>query len=188
YELTGLENYKSIALQKNPEIKMYEEKIKKKDKELKLAKLDYNPDFRFFANYSYRQGFRDYVSFGVSFNIPAWKKYRQDRKVIETSLLKSKEEKMYKDIINKINSQLEESFYNANSYYESYKIFDKFLLMQTQKVYESVISEYEVGTKNIFDVLKALNQILDVKMKLIELTANFNISYKNIERLTGEIK
>jgi len=81
FKLTGIENFKSIAKEKNPKIKMYREKIKEKEKEIKLAKLDYNPDFKFFANYSYRQEFRDYVSFGVSFNVPLWQKHRQDRKV-----------------------------------------------------------------------------------------------------------
>lgn len=188
YYLTGLNNYISLALEQNPKLKSYKQKIKAKKEELKLAKLDYKPDFRFFTTYSYREQFRDYISFGVSFNLPVWKKYRQDKKVIETSLLLNKEKDMYKDLENKIKSQIEESFYNANSFYESYKIFKDYLLTQTKSVYESVIDEYKVGTKNIFDVIKALNQILNVKMKLIEITANFNISYKNIEKLTGEIK
>ncbi|RMA97754.1 TolC family protein [Hydrogenothermus marinus] len=188
YYLTGLNNYISLALEQNPKLKSYKQKIKAKKEELKLAKLDYKPDFRFFTTYSYREHFRDYISFGVSFNLPVWKKYRQDKKVIETSLLLNKEKDMYKDLENKIKSQIEESFYNANSFYESYKIFKDYLLTQTKSVYESVIDEYKVGTKNIFDVIKALNQILNVKMKLIEITANFNISYKNIEKLTGEIK
>ncbi|WP_297454509.1 TolC family protein [Persephonella sp.] len=188
YELKDLENLKKLVLQKNPQIKIFKARIDKRNKELKLAKSEYKPDFKFFANYSYRQGFKDYVSLGVSFNLPVWKKYRQNKKVLEMAYFKSKEERLYKDVKNKIISQLEESFYNANSYYDSYKIFDGYLLFQSQKVYESVISEYQVGKKNIFDVVKALNQILDVKIKLVELIANFNISYKNIEKLTGEIK
>ena len=188
FELDNLEKFKAVAKEKNPELKVYKRKIEVKNKELKLAKLDYKPDFKFFANYSYRNGYYDYVSVGVSFNIPVWKKSRQDRKVLEITSLKSKEERNYQDVINRINSQLEESFYNGKSFYESYKIFNDYLLIQTKNVYESVISEYQVGRKNIFDVLKALNQILDVKIKMIELTAKFNISYQRINKLIGEIK
>ncbi len=188
FKLKNLENFKTIAQEKNPELNIYKKRVEVKNKELKLAKLDYKPDFKFFANYSYRNGYYDYVSVGVSFNLPVWKKNRQDRKILEISSLKAKEQKEYQNLVNRINFQLEESFYNANSNYESYKIFNDYLLIQTKNVYESVLSEYQVGKKNIFDVLKALNQILDVKMQMIELTAKFNISYQRINKLIGEIK
>jgi len=187
-DLTGISYFITIAKENNQELLKIRKQIEEKEISLKLAKLDYKPDFNFFALYSYRQEFRDYVSFGVSFNLPVWKKYRQDRKVLEVGLLKAKEEKIYDDTFNKIKSRIEDSFYKAKSAYESYQIFKDYLTPQTKKVYESILSEYEVGTKNIFDVLKALNQILSVKLKTIEKISEFNIAYKDIQRLTGEMK
>ncbi len=186
YKLQNLEAIKNKALNNNPQIKVFEEKVKEKKKELELAKLGHKPDFKVFSTYSYRQQFRDYVSVGVSFNIP--KKEVYDKKVLEAANLKVSQEKIYLDVVNKILSEIEDTYHLANSYYDSYKIFNQFLLFQSQKVYESVISEYEVGKKNIFDVLKSLNQILDVKMRLVDTTAEFNISYKKLQKLAGELQ
>ncbi|WP_457626393.1 TolC family protein [Persephonella sp.] len=176
------------ALKNNPYLLYLKEKIEVENYRLELAKLDYKPDFKFFGSYSYRDGFRDYISVGISFNIPLWKKSRQDRKVIEQTYLKQKSEKEYENALRKIRSEIQESFYKAISHKEIYDLLENTMLVQTEAVYGSIISEYQVGKKNIFDVIKAINQILSVKMKIIEEISGYNTAIKDIHRLTGEIR
>ncbi len=188
FKISEDSKYIKKAYANNPFLLIFKTKEKESLERLKLAKLGYKPDFKFFASYSYRQGFRDYVSFGVSFNIPAWKKYRQDKKVLEEVFLLSKIKKELQDAKNKVQFEIKDTLYRINSLYETYKILNDYLLPQNQNVYESVISEYQVGKKNIFDVLTSLNQILDVKLKLIDETADYNIALKKLMKLTGELK
>ena len=187
-EISGLNTFVETMKNNNPELLAIKTSIEEANKKIKLAKLDYKPDFTVFGSYSYRTPFRDYVSFGVSFNIPLWASKRQDKRVLEETNLKLEKEKAYKDKYILLKSMLEENFFKAKTAFESFKIFEELLKPQTEKVYESIISEYQVGEKNIFDVLKALNQILTVKLKLIDETANYHIAYKTIEKLTGVIK
>ncbi|SNZ08044.1 Outer membrane protein TolC [Persephonella hydrogeniphila] len=187
-DIESLDSLIKKASKNNPYLLSIKEKIKLEDYKIKLAKLDYKPDFRFFGSYSYRDGFRDYISVGVSFNIPLWKKNRQDKKVIEQLYLKQETEKIYTDAVQKIKSEIQESFYKAVSHKEVYHLLKDTMLVQTEAVYGSIISEYQVGKKNIFDVIKAINQILSVKMKIIEEITGYNIAVKDIERLTGEIR
>ncbi|MDQ7055035.1 MAG: TolC family protein [Persephonella sp.] len=175
-------------MKKNPEVQKRLHLIKLQKEKVLLSKLEYKPDFTFFGAYSYRKGYRDYVSIGLSFNLPVWKKNRQDRTVLENVLLKEREENQLKSTVREIKTQLEESYYDAVSSYESYQLLKEIMSQISHSVYESIVSEYQVGRKNIFDVLKAINQILTVKNKIIEETTSYNIAVKKIEKLTGEIR
>lgn len=187
-EISGLNTFIETMKNNNPELMFVNISIEEAKKKVKLAELDYKPDFTVFGSYSYRDVYRDYISFGISFNIPIWAKKRQDKKVLEETDLKLEKIKIYKDKYNLLKSKLEENFFKAKTAYENYKIFSQLLKPQTEKVYESILSEYQVGEKNIFDVLKALKQILTVKLKLIDEIVNFHIAYKTIEKLAGVIK
>jgi outer membrane protein TolC len=173
--------------QNNPEIHSIEKIIEREDSALKLAKKDYYPDFKMFFNYAYRQSFYDYISFGVAFNIPLWKKKRQDNKVLEVKYQKLSIQKKLKDKIIELKSKLEEQFYRCFSAKETYNLFETLLETQTEKNFEAVISEYEVGKKNMLDVLNAIKQILTVKFKKIDEVYDFNVAFTNIKELTGEL-
>lgn len=176
------------AKEQNPLICYFKQRLQESTAQIELAKLDYRPDLRFFGSYSLRDSYRDYISIGVSFNLPLWRKTRQDIKVLEKISLKEKEISELKNIQKKVLSQLKESYYKAVSHYEIYSLLENVMMHQTKSVYESVISEYQVGEKNIFDVLKAINQILSVKIRSIEEISEYNIALKDIQRLTGEIR
>jgi len=187
-KITELKTLIDTALKNNPAIQRRFQLVKLQKEKVSLAKLEYRPDFAFFGAYSYRKGYRDYISVGLSFNLPVWKKNKQDRAVLQNVLLKEKEENQLKAVVREIKTQLEESYYDALSSYESYQLLKDIMSQISHSVYESILSEYQVGRKNIFDVLKAINQILTVKNKIIEETASYNIAVKKIEKLTGEIK
>ncbi len=174
--------------EKNPEIHSIQKLVEKEDTALKLAKKDYYPDFKLFFNYAYRQTFYDYISFGVAFNIPLWKKKRQDNKVLETKYNQISAQKELENKILNLKSKLEEEFYKCQSSKETYTLFENLLETQTEKNFEAVISEYEVGKKNMLDVLNAIKQILAVKFKKIDEIYNFNVSLTNIKELTGELQ
>ena len=176
------------AKKQNPLICYFKQKLKEGKARIELAKLDYKPDFRFFSSYSFRDGYRDYISVGLSFNIPLWRKGRQDIKILEEIYLKEKEFHELKDIQKKVATDLQDSYHRAISHYEIYTLLKNVMMHQTKSVYESVISEYQVGEKNIFDVIKAINQILSVKIRSIEEISEYNIAVKDIQRLTGEIR
>ncbi len=173
--------------QNNPEIYSIKKMIEKEDSAFKLAKKEYYPDFKMFFNYAYRQSFYDYISFGVAFNIPLWKKKRQDNKVLEVKYKKLSVQKQLEDKILSLKSKLEEQFYKCQSSKETYDLFENLLETQTEKNFEAVVSEYEVGKKNMLDVLNAIKQILAVKFKKIDEIYQFNVSLTNIKELTGEL-
>ncbi len=186
-QITNLTLMLEELKQQNPELLYIKKLIEKENSSLKLAKKDYYPDFKIFFNYAYRQSFYDYISFGVAFNIPIWKKKRQDNKVLEIQSKKLAVKDQFQDKFNKLKSDLEENFYKSISAFESYQIFENLLDTQTEKNFEAVISEYEVGKKNMLDVLNAIKQILSVKLKKIEEIYNYNIGLTNIKELTGEL-
>ena len=187
-KLKDLKTLLRKAEKQNPLICYFRKRLKESKAKVELAKLDYKPDFRFFSSYSFRDGYRDYISVGLSFNIPVWRKRRQDIKVLKEIYLKEKEFYQLKDVQRKIMADLQDSYYRAISHYETYKLLQDVMMRQTKSVFESVISEYQVGKKNIFDVIKAINQILNVKIRSIEEISEYNIAIKDIQRLTGEIR
>jgi outer membrane protein TolC len=173
--------------EQNPEINSIKKLIDKEKTSLKLAKKDYYPDFKLFFNYAYRQTFYDYISFGVAFNIPLWKKKRQDKKVLEVKYNQLSINKQLENKILTLKSKLEEEFYKCSTAKETYDLLSNLLEKQTEKNFEAVISEYQVGKKNMLDVLNAIKQILAVKLKKVDEIYDFNVSITNIKELTGEL-
>ncbi len=185
-EITNLKLLKEEIIQENPELKAIEKEIEKNVVQLKLAKKDYYPDFKPFLSYAYRYNFSDYISFGVSFNLPVWKKKRQDKKVLEVEYIKLSNEKLYRDKLNELFSLLEESFFECKNAYETYILLDQTLLKQALESFSSVISEYKVGKRDMLTVLNSLKKIIGVeKMKLKEVFL-WNKYYAQIERITGK--
>ncbi|WP_457624647.1 TolC family protein [Persephonella sp.] len=176
------------AEKQSPYIIAIGKEIKEQNSRLLLAREEYTPDFGLSGTYAYRQGFNDYISLGISFNLPFWSKSRIDSKILQQVYLKKSLKEKYRDRLKKIRSQINSSYYRLLSSYSSYSLLKDVVKTQAEAVYESLVSEYQVGEKNIFDLLKSLNQILAVKEKIIEETAVFNINLKNIQRLTGELK
>lgn len=187
-KLQDLKTFLKKAEDHNPLICYFKQRLKESKTRVELARLEYKPDFRFFGSYSFRDGYRDYVSVGLSFNIPVWRKSRQDVKLLEEISLKEKQNHQLKSIKKKVKSDLQAVYYKAVSHYETYNLLQDVMIHQTKAVFDSIISEYQVGEKNIFDVIKAINQILNVKIRTIEEISEYNIALKDIQRLTGEIR
>ncbi|HCB69746.1 MAG TPA: TolC family protein [Persephonella sp.] len=172
----------------SPYLAYIKEKIKEKDYQIKLSKKDYRPDFRFFANYAYRQGFNDYLTVGVSFNIPVWQKSRQDMKVLEKTQEKTVVQKEYQEKLTDLTYQLEDRYYKLNDALQTYRLLKDIYIKQTEKGFESIIAEYKVGKKNMIDLLYSLKQILSVKLKIIDEIYSYNEALIEIKELSGDLK
>ncbi|WP_457642986.1 TolC family protein [Persephonella sp.] len=186
-QLKELSSYLS-SIPSSPTYKKAEEELKTSTLKLKLAELGYKPDFAVFAGYSYRQEYPDFVSVGVSFNIPVWKKYRQDRAVLEANHKKTQAEHRLEEVKRRLTYSIEDTYYSAQASVENYRILKKLMLPQSQAVYRSLVSEYQVGKKDVFELLKSIKQILYTRIKIAEEKANYSIYIKRLEKLTGELR
>ncbi len=183
-----LSKYVSKLKDSNPYLSYIKEKIKEKDYEIKLSKKDYKPDFRFFANYAYRQGFNDYLTVGLSFNIPLWKKNRQDMKLLEKSKEKVVLLKEFDQRLTELTYILEDRYYKLIDSLQTYRLLKDIYIKQTEKGFESIIAEYKVGKKNMIDLLYSLKQILSVKLKIIDEIYSYNEALIEIKELSGDLK
>ncbi len=184
--ITNLKLLREEILQYNPQLKIIEKQLEKNRIQLKLAKKDYYPDFRGFFSYAYRDDFNDYISFGVSFNIPLWKKNRQDKKVLEIQYIKNSIEKKYKDKLIELFSLLEENYIQCKNSYEVYQILEQTLLKQSLQNFSSVVSEYKVGKRDMLTVLTALKKIISVERMKLKQIYLWNKYYANIQYITGK--
>jgi len=62
------------------------------------------------------------------------------------------------------------------------------LMKQSEKSFESVLSEFKVGKKNMVDVLFSLKQIITIKDELLENRFKSLISTTSIKAILGELK
>ncbi|WP_457642070.1 TolC family protein [Persephonella sp.] len=184
----NFEELKERLKENNPYLRYIQKKIEQKKIKIALAKKDYKPDFKLFANYAYRQGFYDYVSVGISFNIPLWQKSRQDMKLLESVQDKLATEKEYEQFLTELTYRLEDKYYSLKDSFETYRLLEESFLKQTEKGFESIIAEYKVGNKNMLDLLFSLKQILSVKLKIIDELYLYNTSLIEIKELVGELK
>ncbi len=174
-------------IENSPEIKVIDNKIKYQDRKIELSKLSIYPDFTVSGRYFYRKNFNDYISLGISFNLPFLNKRKYLSLVLMEKEVKNTLKKEREDILLSIEKKLRQNYITAEESKETLKIL-KILIKQTQHAFETVLSEFKVGRKNMVDVLFVLKEILSIKEEFIEEKVRFHTALLKIKSMIGEIK
>ncbi len=180
-------NFLIKSIDRSPYLEKIRLQTKKQKERIKLAQLNLYPDFTFFAKYFYRKSFNDYISAGISITLPFLNKKKHLSEIIYQKTEKKVLEKKYTSEKIKLISQIKENIFKYEETEETYRIL-KTLLFQSQKSFETVLSEFKVGKKNMVDVLFSLKQLITLKEEILENIFNRNVTVIRIKSLLGELK
>ncbi len=174
-------------LEKSPSFIKIKKYIKKQKYKIKFSKVLKYPDFTVYGNYFYRAGFNDYVSLGISFTLPFLNKKKYDAKIllekVNLYVLRQKEQ----DTIFSLKKEIKTAYIKAKQANDTLAVLN-LLLKQAEKSFETVLSEFKVGKKNMVDVLFSLKQILSIKEEILEEKEKFLSALVQIKSILGELK
>jgi len=159
----------------------------------KQAEYSFYPNFKLGIRYSQRDynyktdmNFPDFLSVVVGITIPINYGGNKTEKVNRAINLQS----FYNDQYNSTLQNLQQSFGNINakiSELESReKLITKSLLPQAEQSYKASISDYQVGKIDFVNVIKAENDILNIKTELAKVRVDYSKTISQLEYLSGK--
>ncbi len=158
----------------------------------KLAKKELYPDFNVGLRYGRRESLDrpqsnpDFVSAFVSFNIPVWRKSRQDRKVIEENHRILKMEKKYQHMRNRIFLELKRAVDSERKESDLIELIQSGIIPQAEQSLKSAIAAYSVDKVDFLTLLDNQVTLFKWKIKHHRELADHEKTLANIEYLVGK--
>jgi cobalt-zinc-cadmium efflux system outer membrane protein len=162
----SLPELESIALVKNPELKIKGYQVKQSKTRINLAKKDYWPDFDIMAAYGQRdesragQDWADFFSTTVSVNLPVWQNRKQDKKLAAAAAMHRSTEQSYENQVKNIRHQLDALATEIINLQDNYYLYQRTLLPQANDWARSALEAYEVGEVEFDTMINARMRLL----------------------------
>lgn len=171
-------------LSSNYEIKAQNLRENLSSDSIKLAKMQYLPDLNIGFSYMFRVNRTDMFGLNVSFPLPIYSKENNEIKKVQMQNMIEKSKAL--DTQNRIKHNVFGLLNNLNTLKENLSLIDKILLPSN----EQIINLYKHHTTSNTDLFQefynALNDKVETEILRLEILAQMNIIYWNLESLKGE--
>ena len=159
----------------------------------KQAEYSFYPNFKVGVQYSQRDyssktglDFTDFFSVVVGVTLPINYGGKKSEKVNNAIYLQSLYDDKYKSVL----QDLQSSFGGINGKISELEkretLITKSLLPQAEQSYKASIADYQVGKIDFVNVIKAENDILNIKTKLAKIRVDYSKSISQLEYLSGK--
>jgi len=179
------------ALGNNPLLEARRTSVLKAEVDVQLAEKEYMPDVNFTVAYGQRedgpggQDRPDFLSAGVSLNVPLWQNSRQDSKLAgaKKRLLSSRNSllALERTLPHRIDALLAE----MEGARESKELFTDAISVQASQLADSSLAAYSVGEVEFGTMLSARIRLLQVELKEEQYTAQVYRKLAELEETIG---
>jgi outer membrane protein TolC len=187
----SLNTLKSLASRHRPLLIGWEAIKKQSILKVNLAKKDYWPDFSLFIAYTQRDELQngnpghDFLSGGISFNVPLYSGSKQSKRVEETQFSKNMIDDRYVQIVNQINFDLE----NTRSAIEKNKklisLYKQEVLPQAEQSVESALIGYQTDKIDFLTLINNQITLFNYELDYFRSLSDYNKEIANLEYLVG---
>jgi len=157
--------------------------------EQKLAKRDYWPDFNLWAGYRFRDdnlpdGGEDFVSAGMSFNLPINLKKRQ-AVVAQAESGQTMAQQQYRDVYNRNVAALEDVFSQIKKDRDLVLLYRTGIIPQATQSYEAGLSSYQVGKISFLELVDSLSSLYNYQTEYQRALSDFHRAQARFLQLSG---
>jgi outer membrane protein TolC len=174
-ELPPLEDILS-GLSEHPMILAQKKRIRRRDTFVELARKEYYPDFGVEVSYGHRrardmEGDRhsDFVSGGVTMELPVFHEDRQDRRVAAAREEKTAARKKLESLMVKLKRRARSAWSDMRHYRRRVDLFQETILPESQNTIEANRSAYISGRLDFLDLVRSRIQDYKYELKLWKL-------------------
>ncbi len=186
---------RTVALQRRPEVAAAEAGIAEALERLRLAHLEYKPDFRFGLGFTFVERRQDALgrfsppedngqdalalTFGVT--IPLWRE-RLAAGVREASAFKRSRDETRRSVVLEIDREFGDLLARLPLVRDQWRLFEDVLMPQADESLRSARAAYETGRLEILDLLDAERVLLEVKLGAIRAATDWRLLVIDLER------
>ncbi len=179
-------------LQNHPRIQAANARISAKTSDIDLANEQYKPGWAVDVGYAYRDGVlpngqsrSDFISVGVSVDLPVFKKNRQNRvmaaAVSDRRAATNSREVLYRQL----KSQLDSEYARWQNLSQRIDLYEQQILVQTERQAEAAMLAYQSEAGDFADVMRGSINVLNVRLDRIRLHIERSQSYAVLANLGG---
>ncbi len=177
-----LEDLVALALDKRPERVAQQAAIAREENGLRLAKLNYLPDFELSAGRFVNYRARDGVGAMVSVSIPIAYKAKYDAGVSEAEARLSAAKSDLRRVDDAIRREVRQAFVAARTALEQRNLFVSTLIPQAELALRGTEAGYETGKIDFLSLIDSVRAIESVHVEHIEAEAAFAKSFADLRR------
>lgn len=167
-------------------LEMWQTRQKQSQKKVNLAKKDYWPDFALSLSYTQREvlkngmGGVDFLSGGISLNVPLYFWRKQSKKVEERSFLKAQTDEMYSNIRSQILFELESTWVDLYKNAELEDLYRTGIVPQASQSLQSAMSGYQTDKVDFLTLVNNQLTLFNMELEYERIVSNY---YKNLAEL-----
>lgn len=187
----SLDELQAESQQRRPLYAAYDAVVERFKVQRKLARLDYWPDFNVFAGYRFREDSdmdpvegTDFVSAGVSINLPIYRKKRAEAVAEADSGLRMAYEQ-YNDFRNKVYFNVHDAYAQMEKNRDLVLLFKTGIVPQANQTFQSALAAYQVGETDFLTLLDALLKLYLYEMDYYRALADYQRSVAKLEAESG---
>jgi outer membrane protein TolC len=163
------------AIKRHPQLLISDRQIAIKQAEVDLLKQNYKPNWALNASYGYREDSplgierSDFVSVGISFDLPLFTENRQDKNVSAANFRKQSTAIDYQLLERKLGSQALRTLSDIQRLKQRTNLYETKLLQQMNVQAEASLTAYTNDDGDFADVMRAFIAELNTKIEVLEI-------------------
>jgi len=186
-----LDTLQNLARSHRPLLIGWEAVRKQSSLRIDLAKKDYWPDFSIFLAYTQRDELQngnpgyDFLSGGISLNIPLYFGSKQSKKVEETRYTKSMIDERYRQVLNQVFFELENKFTSAEKNAKLVELYKTGIIPQASQSLESAMRGYQTDKVDFLTLINNQITLFNYELDYYRLISDYNKDITSLEFITG---
>ncbi len=173
----GLETLQNAAAENRPMNTAYQSLIKRYRLQSKLADLDDYPDMTLFASWRFRDdalpdGGTDFVSTGISINLPVYLDKRRAAKAEAMAAVRMAE-RQAEDFRNSVAQSLQNAYARMEETRQQTELYEKGIIPQTSQSFQSALGSYQVGKLEFISLLDGLMTTYQAEMEYYRVSSEY---------------
>ncbi|HED10106.1 MAG TPA: TolC family protein, partial [Caldithrix abyssi] len=187
------DDLEQLILNNKPLFKAWESRIDQSREKISLAEKQYWPDFSVFAAYSQRDvlqsgmGGVDFLSAGVTLNIPLYFWRKQRKRVEETTLLKQSVEERYQNVKLQTFSALDNAISEHLKLDERVDLYESGIIPQATQALQSAMIGYQTDKVDFLTLVNNQMTLFNLELEYARILSDYNKNVAELEYLTGDI-
>lgn len=179
------------TLRQNPRIRVKRLEAEIGTLEVQIARTDYWPDMNFTLAYGQREDDplgrerADFLSATVAFNLPLWKKSRQDRTLAAMQRNAEALRESYQGLFHTLPHRVDALVTEITDLQENYRLFSEALMLQADHSARSSLSSYVVGKVEFNTMINTQIRLLRFELQSKKYLYSIYQKRAELEELLG---
>ena len=185
------DSLEALVDRNRPMLRAWEKRIEQSAEQISLANKTYWPDFSLFVAYTQREvlqnggGGVDYLSGGITFNIPLYFWRKQAKRVEETQLTKSRVQESYYNVRNQVYAELDNILTELDRNKQLLELYKTGIIPQSAQSLESAMIGYQTDKVDFLTLINNQITLLNMELEYTRILSSYNKNMAELEYAVG---